>query len=69
LHSDRLALMAFAVDRFVLDSRRVVESDSPVNLFDNPDGVFRTMCEESGITRSQILAAIGRRKVESETIS
>jgi ATP-binding cassette, subfamily C (CFTR/MRP), member 1 len=69
LHLDRLALMmGLNNDRFVLDSGRIIENDSPMNLFDKSNGVFRTMCEDSGIIRSQLLAVIGRREAESEMI-
>lgn len=34
----------------VLDSGEAVEYDSPLNLFNKPDGAFRSMCDSSGIT-------------------
>jgi ABC-type multidrug transport system fused ATPase/permease subunit len=34
-----------------------VEFDTPLNLYDNKDGVFYSLCERSGITREDILNA------------
>ena len=41
----------------VMDDGRVSENDSPLALFDIPDGIFRGMCERSNITRDDILNA------------
>ncbi|KAL7279088.1 hypothetical protein ACG7TL_006926 [Trametes sanguinea] len=38
----------------VMDAGRIAEFDTPVNLFSKPDGIFRTMCERSGITLEEI---------------
>lgn len=38
----------------VLDSGEVKEFDSPLTLFDKQDGLFRAMCEQSGIVREDI---------------
>lgn len=41
----------------VMDDGRVSENDSPLALFDIPNGIFRGMCERSNITREDILNA------------
>ena len=41
----------------VMDDGRVAEHDTPLALFDRPDGIFRGMCERSGLTREDIIAA------------
>ncbi|EJD47908.1 ABC protein [Auricularia subglabra TFB-10046 SS5] len=38
----------------VLDAGRVMEFDSPLNLFLQEGGIFRSMCDGSGITRAEI---------------
>ncbi|CCM01415.1 uncharacterized protein FIBRA_03466 [Fibroporia radiculosa] len=38
----------------VLDAGQIAEFDTPLNLFDVPDGIFRGMCERSGITAAEI---------------
>lgn len=44
-----------AYDRIcVLDNGQVVEFDSPLNLFARVDGVFRGMCDRSGIEEKDI---------------
>ncbi|KAH0559259.1 hypothetical protein GP486_004222 [Trichoglossum hirsutum] len=35
----------------VMDAGRIVELDSPLHLYDKPGGIFRGMCEQSGIKR------------------
>ncbi|KAI9767562.1 MAG: hypothetical protein M1840_005599 [Geoglossum simile] len=39
----------------VMDAGRIVELDSPLNLFDRPSGIFRGMCEQSGITQENFI--------------
>ncbi|QQK41347.1 ABC transporter, integral membrane type 1 [Penicillium digitatum] len=39
----------------VMDKGRIAEMDAPVVLWDKVDGIFRAMCERSGITREDIL--------------
>jgi ABC-type multidrug transport system fused ATPase/permease subunit len=39
-----------------MDRGQIAEMDHPVNLWDREDGIFRAMCERSGITREDILA-------------
>ena len=41
----------------VMDDGRVAEHDTPLALFDRPDGIFRGMCERSRLTREDIIAA------------
>lgn len=46
IHYDRICVM---------DKGRIAEMDAPVVLWDKADGIFRAMCERSGITREDIL--------------
>ncbi|KAL4888888.1 P-loop containing nucleoside triphosphate hydrolase protein [Aspergillus ambiguus] len=39
----------------VMDQGRIAEIDTPLQLWDKADGVFRAMCDRSGITREDIL--------------
>jgi len=41
----------------VMDDGKVAEFDTPLNLFDTPDSIFRGMCERSGIIRNDIVSA------------
>lgn len=41
----------------VMDDGRVSEFDTPLALFDNPDGIFRGMCERSNIAREDVVNA------------
>ncbi|KAJ5430031.1 ABC transporter integral membrane type 1 [Penicillium cf. griseofulvum] len=47
IHYDRICVM---------DKGRIAEMDAPVVLWDKTDGIFRAMCERSGITREDILS-------------
>ncbi|KAI9000636.1 P-loop containing nucleoside triphosphate hydrolase protein [Trametes punicea] len=38
----------------VMEEGRIAEFDTPTNLFNKPDGIFRGMCERSGITLEEI---------------
>ncbi|KZT57357.1 hypothetical protein CALCODRAFT_434214 [Calocera cornea HHB12733] len=38
----------------VLDEGQVAEFDTPLNLFDNPSSIFRSMCEKAGLSRRDI---------------
>jgi hypothetical protein len=38
-----------------MDNGMVAEYDSPINLFDG-GGIFRSMCDRSGITKEHILS-------------
>lgn len=46
IHYDRICVM---------DQGQIAEMDSPVALWDRTDGIFRAMCDRSGITREDIL--------------
>lgn len=46
IHYDRICVM---------DKGQIAEMDAPVVLWDKADGIFRAMCERSGITREDIL--------------
>lgn len=37
-----------------MDAGKVAEFDTPLNLFRHTDGIFRSMCERSGITEGDI---------------
>jgi len=41
----------------VLDAGQIAEFDTPANLFALSDGIFRGMCERSGITLDDIKLA------------
>jgi len=38
----------------VLDDGRIAEFDTPLNLFDNPDSIFHSMCDKAGLNRHDI---------------
>ncbi|KAI4517938.1 P-loop containing nucleoside triphosphate hydrolase protein [Schizophyllum commune Loenen D] len=38
----------------VMDSGNIKEFDTPINLFNNPDSLFRSLCQESNITAADI---------------
>ncbi|KAH9481477.1 Multidrug resistance protein fer6 [Psilocybe cubensis] len=40
----------------VLDSGNIVEFDTPLSLFQNADGIFRALCDNSSITEKDFLA-------------
>ncbi|KAJ6454129.1 ABC protein [Mycena sanguinolenta] len=42
----------------VLDSGKIAEFDTPMNLFNKDEGLFRSLCEKSNITSSDIEKAI-----------
>lgn len=46
IHYDRICVM---------DQGQIAEMDSPVALWDQADGIFRAMCDRSGITREDLL--------------
>ncbi|KAJ5145254.1 hypothetical protein N7448_002646 [Penicillium atrosanguineum] len=46
IHYDRICVM---------DQGQIAEMDSPIVLWDKTDGIFRAMCDRSGITRDDIL--------------
>ena len=38
-----------------MDSGRVAEFDMPLNLFDKEDSIFRSLCDQAGLSRDDIL--------------
>lgn len=46
----------------VLEAGEVAEYDTPMNLYRKEDGVFRSMCENSGITLEDFEVAMAERK-------
>ena len=43
----------------VMDAGRVAEFDTPLNLFDDAASMFRSLCDEAGLTRQDILRIRG----------
>lgn len=43
----------------VMDQGKIAEVDTPLGLFDRKDGIFRGMCDRSGILREEITAFDG----------
>lgn len=39
----------------VMDAGKVAEFDPPLTLFDQEDSIFRSLCNEAGLTRANIL--------------
>ena len=39
----------------VMDAGKLAEYDTPLNLFDNEDSIFRSLCTEAGISRADII--------------
>lgn len=39
----------------VMDDGHVEEFDTVLNLYDNPNSIFRSLCEEASLTRAEIL--------------
>jgi len=50
----RLATIAFYDRVLVMDKGLVAEFDEPLVLFDN-EGMFRSMCDQAGLTRNDIV--------------
>lgn len=38
----------------VMDAGEIIELGSPIELFEKENGIFRSMCQESGIGKSEI---------------
>ena len=38
-----------------MDTGHVAEFDTPLALFDREDSIFRSLCDEAGLTRADIL--------------
>ena len=45
-----------------MDSGRIVEFDTPMRLFNAEDGIFRGMCDGSGISLEDIRRAVKLRE-------
>ncbi|KAF8578287.1 multidrug resistance-associated ABC transporter [Ramaria rubella] len=43
----------------VMDAGRVAEFDTPLNLFDRPDSIFRSLCDEANLSRQDIVKIRG----------
>lgn len=53
----------------VMDAGQVAEFDTPLNLFDKEDSIFRSMCDAAKLTRAGIeRIRAGDIVVETETI-
>lgn len=48
----------------MLDAGQIVELDTPENLYRNKDGIFRSMCERSGIMLEDLKKA-GKERIVS----
>ncbi|KAI3654035.1 hypothetical protein MP228_000754 [Amoeboaphelidium protococcarum] len=53
----------------VLDKGRLVELDSPYNLLQKPDGIFRNMVMETGAANAQLLERLAKEKHEAGCVS
>ena len=51
----------------VMDEGKIVELASPAELWDDPEGYFRRMCDQAGITRGMIESA-GKSSVEKAVL-
>ena len=38
-----------------MDLGRVAEFDTPLNLFDREESIFRSLCDEAGLTRQDLI--------------
>lgn len=38
-----------------MDAGRVAEFDTPLNLYDREDSIFRSLCDEANLSRQDIL--------------
>lgn len=42
-----------------MDGGRVAEFDTPLNLFDRPHSIFRSLCDEANLSREDIVKIRG----------
>lgn len=42
-----------------MDAGRVAEFDTPLNLFDRSDSIFRSLCDEANLSRQDIVKIRG----------
>ena len=51
-----MLLLSVYYDRIlVMDAGRVAEFDTPLNLFDKEDSIFRSLCNEANLSRQDIV--------------
>jgi ABC-type multidrug transport system fused ATPase/permease subunit len=50
-----LSLIAYYDRILVMDAGRVAEFDTPLNLFDKEDSIFRSLCNEASLSRQDIV--------------
>ena len=61
-------LLSVYYDRIlVMDAGRVAEFDAPLTLFDDEGSIFRSLCDEAGLTRQDIVRI--RSSVDAPTTS
>ena len=48
----------------MLDAGQIAEFDTPANLFNTPGGIFRSMCDRSSISLSDIKQAEKAKEAE-----
>jgi ATP-binding cassette, subfamily C (CFTR/MRP), member 1 len=54
--SDSFVLLVVYYDRIlVMDAGKVAEFDTVLNLFDKEDSIFRGLCEQANLSRTDIL--------------
>ena len=53
----------------VMDGGRVAEFDTPLNLFDKEDSIFRSLCDEANLSRQDIvkIRAQGQQPLPAES--
>lgn len=51
-----------------MDAGQIAELDTPENLYQNPNSIFKSMCDRSGISLADIRAASKEREVEKGDI-
>ena len=55
-----LTLSLVYYDRIlVMDAGVVAEFDTPINLFDRKNSIFRSLCDEAGLTKEDIIRIRG----------
>ena len=38
-----------------MDAGKIAEFDTPLNLFDTPGSIFRSLCDEANLSRADIM--------------
>ena len=54
-----LLYLAYYDRVLVMDAGTVAEFDTPLNLFDKRDSIFRSLCDEASLSREDILRIRG----------